>query len=102
MPPRSKNGSTISSQVSASTRLGGGNVAPARRQSSSHTSSVSAITTNGGMTLSAMLRARVVATLVQVLRLGGSVRTVAAAGGSATTASVFRTGMFISNVSSAE
>ena len=37
MPPRSKNGSTISSQVSLSTLDGGGSVAPALRHSSSQT-----------------------------------------------------------------
>src|SRR5262245_5215407 len=53
MPPRSKNGSTISSQVSRSTADGGGRVAPARRHRSSHTSSASAITTAGGTTRTA-------------------------------------------------
>src|SRR5262245_5939010 len=58
MPPRSKNGSTISSQVSRSTADGGGRVAPARRHRSSHTSSASAITTAGGTTRTASRPAR--------------------------------------------
>src|SRR6185436_5000002 len=51
MPPRSKNGSTISSQVSLSTRDGGGSVAPAFRHSSSQTPRMTASTTTGGTTL---------------------------------------------------
>ena len=58
MPPRSKNGSTISSQVSLSTRDGGGSVAPALRHSSSQTSRMSAITTSGGTTRAATADAR--------------------------------------------
>ena len=54
MPPRSKNGSTISSQVSRSTREGGGSVAPGRLHSISQTMSVSAITTSGGTTRAAI------------------------------------------------
>ena len=57
MPPRSKNGSTISSQVSLRTRDGGGSVAPALRHSSSQIASSSAITTIGGTTRAATLDA---------------------------------------------
>src|SRR2546421_436518 len=53
MPPRSKNGSTINSQVSRMTREGGGRVAPCLRQRISHTASTSAMTTTGGMTRAA-------------------------------------------------
>src|SRR5262245_22824250 len=53
MPPRSKKGSTINSQVSASTRDGGGSEAPLRAQSISHTTRRSATTTAGGITRAA-------------------------------------------------
>ena len=99
MPPRSKNGSTISSQVSASTCDGGGSVAPALRHSSSQTSSDSARTMSGGSTWvgdCCAVRARM--RLVRVPRCGLSGRTFAApwrGGYKATAASVLRTGMFI-------
>src|SRR5690349_2211054 len=54
MPPRSKNGSKISSLVSLKTRDGGGRVEPARRQTSSQNSSSSATTMSGGTTLTAV------------------------------------------------
>ena len=54
MPPRSKNGSKISSLVSLNTRDGGGRVEPARRQTSSQNSSSSAITISGGTTRTAV------------------------------------------------
>src|SRR5215467_2043503 len=54
MPPRSKNGSKISSLVSLNTRDGGGSVEPARRQASSQNSSKSASTTSGGITRAAV------------------------------------------------
>ena len=54
MPPRSKNGSKISSLVSLKTRDGGGRVEPARRQTSSQNSISSAITTSGGTTRTAV------------------------------------------------
>src|SRR5216117_1190258 len=53
MPPRSKNGSKISSLVSAKTRDGGGRVDPVRRQTSSQNSINSASTTSGGTTRTA-------------------------------------------------
>ena len=53
MPPRSKNGSKISSLVSLKTRDGGGRVEPVRRQTSSQNSISSAITTSGGTTRTA-------------------------------------------------
>ena len=54
MPPRSKNGSKISSLVSLKTRDGGGRVEPVRRQTSSQNSISSAITTSGGTTRTAV------------------------------------------------
>ena len=54
MPPRSKNGSKISSLVSLKTRDGGGRVEPARRQTSSQNSSSSASTISGGTTRTAV------------------------------------------------
>src|SRR3954453_3718034 len=57
MPPRSKNGSKISSFVSLNTRDGGGRVEPARRQTSSQNSSSSATTISGGTTRTAVSRA---------------------------------------------
>src|SRR6185436_3069171 len=54
MPPRSKNGSKISSLVSAKTRDGGGRVEPARRHTSSQNRSSSARTMSGGTTRTAV------------------------------------------------
>src|SRR3954452_18157257 len=54
MPPRSKNGSKISSLVSLNTRDGGGKVEPARRQTSSQNSISSASTISGGSTRAAV------------------------------------------------
>ena len=54
MPPRSKNGSKISSLVSLKTRDGGGRVEPARRQTSSQNSISSASTISGGTTRTAV------------------------------------------------
>ena len=54
MPPRSKNGSKISSLVSLNTREGGGSVEPARRQTSSQNSIKSASTISGGTTRTAV------------------------------------------------
>src|SRR4051794_33670661 len=53
MPPRSKNGSKISSLVSLNTFDGGGRVEPVRRQTSSQNSINSAITISGGTTRAA-------------------------------------------------
>jgi hypothetical protein len=55
MPPRSKNGSTISSQLSRTTTEGGGRVAPDLRHSISQITSPTARTTAGGMMRAAML-----------------------------------------------
>src|SRR5262245_8628352 len=54
MPPRSKNGSKISSLVSLNTREGGGSVEPARRQASSQNNNSSASTMSGGITRTAV------------------------------------------------
>src|SRR6478752_8047200 len=54
MPPRSKNGSKISSLVSLKTRDGGGRVEPARRQTSSQNNISSASTISGGTTRAAV------------------------------------------------
>src|SRR4029077_8081857 len=50
IPPRSKNGSKISSLVSRNTREGGGKVAPALRHSNSQIARSTAITITGGIT----------------------------------------------------
>src|SRR5262245_42335772 len=50
MPPRSKNGSKISSLVSRNKRDGGGSVDPAWRQTSSQTAITTAMTIRGGTT----------------------------------------------------
>src|SRR5882724_8456519 len=54
IPPRSKNGSKISSLVSLKTRYGAGKVEPVRRQTNSQNSIRSAITTSGGRTRAAV------------------------------------------------
>ena len=96
MPPRSKNGSTISSQVSLSTRDGGGSVAPALRHSSSQTPRMIASTTTGGTTLLATALARASARVANGVFLGAIASTLAGAAGKLTAVSVLRTGMFIS------
>src|SRR3954454_25302113 len=92
MPPRSKNGSRISSLVSLKTRDGGGSVDPARRHTSSQNSINSAITISGGTTRAAVS----LAILIYLSALGGCfgvIVTTDAAGiagvGTATPASVF-------------
>ena len=58
MPPRSKNGSKISSLVSLDRpRDGGGSVEPVRRQTSSQNTISNAITISGGITRAAVSRA---------------------------------------------
>src|SRR5262245_21335336 len=86
MPPRSKNGSAISSQVSRSTADGGGSVAPARRHRSSHTSSASAITTAGGTMRTASMRATAATRLTSGRGCSRSGSTRAPAAGGAATA----------------
>src|SRR4051812_16347359 len=54
MPPRSKNGSKISSLVSLNTREGGGKVDPAPRQTSSQNRTSTASTISGGTTRTAI------------------------------------------------
>src|SRR5215204_2617546 len=95
-PPRSKNGSTISSQVSFSTLEGGGSVAPALRQSSSHTRRPIASTTTGGTTLTETALARASARVANGVFLGAIASTLAGVVGKLTAVSVLRTGMFIS------
>src|SRR5262245_2963650 len=96
MPPRSKNGSTMSSQVSLRTLDGGGSVAPALRHSSSQINRTSAMTTTGGTTRTEIAWARAASRVESGERRGGSATIVAAVVvGSADTVSDLRTGMFI-------
>src|SRR5262245_55845682 len=96
MPPRSKNGSTISSQVSLKTLDGGGRVAPALRHSNSQISRISAMTTAGGTTRAEIAWARAASRVASGERRGGSATIVAVvAVGCADTVSDLRTGMFI-------
>src|SRR5262245_22147718 len=94
-PPRSKNGSTISSQVSLSTRDGGGRVEPALRQSSSQTARVSAITTSGGSTRTRSSPSRSEIRLASGGRFGASGRTFASVAGNGGAGCAFTSGMFI-------
>src|SRR5947209_423677 len=96
MPPRSKNGSTISSQVSLSTRDGGGSVAPAFRHSSSQTPRMTASTTIGGTTVLATVLAWTTARAANGVFFGAIASTLAGAVGKLTAVSLLRTGMFIS------
>src|ERR1041385_2351116 len=95
MPPRSKNGSTINSQVSLSTREGGGSVAPCFRQRTSQTTSTSAMTTSGGTMRAATAFAQVVIRSPNRERFGVSVSTFALTfrAGRGTAVSDFFTGM---------
>src|SRR5436190_9245342 len=100
MPPRSKNGSKISSLVSLNTRDGGGSVEPARRQASSQNSINNASTTNGGTTRIAVSRA----ILIYFSARGGRFGVIATTGaavvaGTMATGSLFIAGMFIESVS---
>src|SRR5262245_25981140 len=97
MPPRSKNGSKISSLVSLNTRDGGGSVEPARRQASSQNNSSSASTTSGGITCTAVSLAILMYLSATGARLGVIVTISAGAGaaGTATAASDFMAGIDI-------
>src|SRR5262245_53795217 len=97
MPPRSKNGSAISSQVSRSTAEGGGSVAPARRHSSSHTSNASASTTAGGTTPTASVRATAARrpSSGRGCSRSGSTRAPSLRGGASAIRSDFVTGMLM-------
>src|SRR4030095_2736029 len=61
-PPRANNESLNNSQVLEITLDGGGKVAPARRQSNSQISNAAAITTIGGTTFAAKMRALLTST----------------------------------------
>src|ERR1043166_360707 len=101
MPPRSKNGSKISSLVSLNTRAGGGSVEPARRQASSQNSSSSASTTSGGITRAAVSLAILIYFSAAGARLGVIV-TISAGpetAGAATAAFDFKAGIDISKSS---
>src|SRR5438132_1020717 len=91
MPPRSKNGSKISSLVSLNTREGGGSAEPVRRQASSQNSSSSAKTISGGTTRTAASLAIFRYFSVRGARLGVivTISAGAEAAGTATAASVF-------------
>src|SRR5262249_6208678 len=96
IPPRSKNGSTISSQVSLRTFDGGGSVAPALRQSSSQTIRISVRTTIGGTIRTEIASERAASRIASGARRGVSARVVALVEvGSADMVSDLRTGMFI-------
>src|SRR5262245_55388267 len=102
MPPRSKNGSKISSLVSLKTREGGGRVEPARWQASSQNSTSSASTTSGGITRTAASLAILRYFSVAGARLGFIVTIsagAAVAGRTAAVASVFMAGIDIENKS---
>src|SRR5882724_6215097 len=100
MPPRSKNGSKISSLVSLKTRDGGGRVEPARRQTSSQNSIPSASTISGGTTRTAVSRAILIYLSARGGRLGVIVTTGAAVVASTAVAgSVFMAGIFIESAS---
>src|SRR5215475_13618689 len=101
MPPRSKNGSKISSFVSLNTREGGGSAEPARRQASSQNSSSSASTTSGGITRTAASLAILTYFSATGARLGVivTISAGAEAAGAATAASDFMAGIDISKSS---
>src|SRR3981189_5917 len=104
MPPRSKNGSKISSLVSLNTREGGGRVEPARRQTSSQNSIRSAITISGGTTRTAVSFAILIYLSARGGRFGvivtTGVATVAVFGATtALTGSVVIAGIFIGRAS---
>src|ERR1700738_891924 len=99
MPPRSKNGSKISSLVSLKTRDGGGRVEPARRQTSSQNSINSASTISGGTTRTAVSRAILIYLSARGGRFGVIATTGATAAGSIVTGSVFMAGIFIESAS---
>src|SRR4051794_21791054 len=84
MPPRSKNGSKISSLVSVKTRDGGGSAEPARRQTSSQNSISSATTISDGTTLTAVCLAILMYLSVRGARFGVIVTTGAAIVGEVT------------------
>src|SRR3954465_10218401 len=96
MPPRSKNGSKISSLVSLKTRDGGGSVEPARRQTSSQNNIASASTISGGTTRTAVSFALLTYFSARGGLFGVIVTTGAAEAGSAVAGSVLIAGMFIS------
>src|SRR5215813_1923770 len=100
MPPRSKNGSKISSLVSLNTREGGGRAEPVRRQASSQNNSSSATTTSGGITRTAASLA-ILAYFSVAGALLGVIVTISAgaeAAGAATAASDFMAGIDISKI----
>src|ERR1700716_2207760 len=100
MPPRSKNGSKISSLVSLKTFDGGGRVEPVRRQTSSQNSIKSAITINGGTTRTAVSFAILTYLSARGARLGVIVTTGAAeAGSTAAVVSDFIAGIDIESAS---
>ena len=98
MPPRSKNGSTISSHVSASTLEGGGSVAPVLRHSISQITRNTASTTTGGTTFVATIFDLAVRRAASGVFFGASANTLAGAaeGNGTAVVSVLSTGMFIS------
>src|SRR6185436_19158150 len=81
IPPRSKNGSKISSLVSLKTRDGGGSVEPVRRQASSQNSISSASTISGGTTRAAISLPVLMYCSARGARFGVIVTTGAAAAG---------------------
>src|SRR5436305_12299830 len=103
MPPRSKNGSKISSLVSLNTFDGGGNVEPVRRQTSSQNSINSASTISGGTTCAAISLAILAYFSARGARFGVIVTTGAAVatviGIAAAGASAFMAGIDIESVS---
>ena len=104
MPPRSKNGSKISSLVSLNTREGGGRVEPARRQTSSQNSIRSAITISGGTTRTAVSFAILMYFSARGGRFGVIVTTGVATGAAAgatiaVAGSVLIAGIFMGNAS---
>src|SRR6476620_10297927 len=93
MPPRSKNGSTINSQVSFRTRDGGGKVAPDLRQSSSQIPRPIANTMTGGTMVLAVVLARAIAIVANGVFFGAIASTLAGAAGKLIAVSVLKTGM---------
>src|SRR5664279_4374830 len=100
IPPRSKNGSKISSLVSLKTRDGGGRVEPARRHTSSQNNIPSASTISGGTTRTAVSLAALIYLSARGGRFGVMVTTGAVVvASSAVEGSVLIAGMFIEIVS---
>src|SRR3954452_755683 len=99
MPPRSKNGSKISSLVSLNTRDGGGKLEPARRHTSSQNSINSASTISGGTTRTAVSRAILTYFSAIGSRFGISFTTAAGALVRTAADSIFFAGIFIDQTS---